>query len=85
MKTVKTNIPEFKDFARWDVSGPTILKLREFKGHPDTKKTWLSIKRKSVSAAFKEFKDLYKPKQFFAMFNNESYCKDDTFPVYYKK
>lgn len=46
---------------------------------PGIKKVWLSRKRKSTTAALKEFKDLYAPKNFYSMFEEF----DDVFEMFY--
>jgi hypothetical protein len=50
-----------------------------FCGQPGIKTIWLSRKRKSTAAAMKEFKGLYCPDNFFAMFEEF----DDVFEVFY--
>ena len=53
--------------------------IKEFCEQPDIKKVWLSRKRISTTAALKEFKALYVPKNFFSQFNDG----DDSFEVFY--
>jgi hypothetical protein len=46
---------------------------------PGIKTVWLSRKRVSTTKAIKEFKALYEPKNFYAMFDE----LDDTFEMFY--
>ena len=58
-------------------------KIKSFREAEDTKTTRISIKRKSVAEAFKEFKDLYNVDRFYARFHNGRQRKDDSFDVFY--
>ncbi len=49
------------------------------------KSTYVSIKRKSAAQALREFKSLYKPSEYFAMFNDSPSYWDDSFQVWYKE
>lgn len=53
--------------------------IKAFCEQPGIKKVWLSRKRKSTTAALKEFKDLYAPKNFYSMFEEF----DDVFEMFY--
>jgi hypothetical protein len=53
--------------------------ITAFCEQPDIKKVWLSCKRKSTTAAMKEFKLLYCPKNYFSQFMDG----DDVFEVFY--
>lgn len=59
-------------------------KLEEFKSSPETKKTWVSQKRKTTSKAIKEFKQLYQPKEFYLVVNNSENYRDDSFEIFYR-
>lgn len=49
----------------------------------DAKTTEVSIKGRSAKAALKEFKDLYKPTQYYAKFHDSPTQRDDVFTVKY--
>ncbi len=76
-----------KDAASyWNNNGSGFTKQLEirkaitaFCEQPGIKKVWLSRKRKSTTAALKEFKDLYAPKNFYSMFEEF----DDVFEMFY--
>jgi len=55
-------------------------KIRDWKSHPDTQTTWVSLKRKSLTRALAEFKDLYRPTEFFADFGKN----DDSVQIFYR-
>jgi hypothetical protein len=57
--------------------------VKEFKAAEDTKTSHISIKRKTVAAAFREFKELNNVDKFYAQFHNGRYVKDDSFAVHY--
>ena len=44
----------------------------------------VSQKRRTSSVALKEFKSLYKPTEFYCEFHDDTQCRDDVFPVWYK-
>jgi hypothetical protein len=53
--------------------------ITAFCEQPCVKKVWLSRKRKSTTSALKEFKDIYRPQNFFSQFMDG----DDSFEVFY--
>lgn len=57
--------------------------IAEFK--ESAKSTHISIKRRTPAAALKEFKDLYNPSEFYAVFHDSPTCRDDAFEVWYKE
>jgi len=83
-RVIKTNIKQFKILA--DKKVPFGRKidverdLKSWKENPETKRTWVSQKRKSVGKALKEVRDLYGAKEYFAAFG----LYDDTFEVFYR-
>ena len=79
-----TNIKEFKGYTKINSStkqGEIFKKIKEFK--KTAKSTYISIKRKSATKAIKEFKDLYDVKEYFGIYNNDSFRKDDSFEIWY--
>ena len=79
-----TNIKEFKGYAQIKHLGrrsEIFKKIEEFK--KTAKSTYISIKRKSATKAIKEFKDLYEVKEYFGMYHNDSFRKDDSFEIWY--
>ena len=58
--------------------------IEQFKSSPETKRIWLSQKRISNSKAFKEFKKLYKPKEYFYTTHDGKNYKDDSFEIFYR-
>ena len=81
LKTIPKNAAIY-----WNVNGSSFNKQMEirkaitaFCEQPGIKKVWLSRKRKSTTAALKEFKGLYSPKNFFSQFMDG----DDSFEVFY--
>lgn len=70
----------------WNVNGSSYNKQMEirkaitaFCEQPGIKKVWLSRKRQSTTAALKEFKADYAPKNYFSQFMDG----DDSFEVFY--
>lgn len=70
----------------WNNNGsvfPKQLEIRKaitaFCEQPGIKIVWLSRKRKSTTSALKEFKDLYRPQNYFSQFMDG----DDSFEVFY--
>ena len=53
--------------------------ITAFCEQPGIKKVWLSRKRKSTTSAMKEFKDLYRPQNYFSQFMDG----DDSFEVFF--
>jgi hypothetical protein len=53
--------------------------ITEFCDQPGIKRIWLSRKRQSLTAAIKEFKELYGPKNYFSQFMDG----DDSFEMFY--
>ena len=81
LKTIPKNAAFY-----WNNNGSGFTKQMEirkaitaFCEQPGIKKVWLSRKRKSTTAAIKEFKDLYSPKNYFSQFMDA----DDSFEVFY--
>ena len=81
LKTIPKNAAIY-----WNVNGSSFNKQMEirkaitaFCEQPGIKKVWLSRKRKSTTAAIKEFKDIYVPKNYFSQFMDG----DDSFEVFY--
>ena len=81
LKTIPKNAAIY-----WNVNGSSFNKQMEIRNaitafceQPGIKKVWLSRKRKSTTAAIKEFKDLYSPKNYFSQFMDA----DDSFEVFY--
>ena len=81
LKTIPNNAAIY-----WNVNGSSFTKQMEIRNaitafceQPGIKKVWLSRKRKSTTAAIKEFKDLYAPKNYFSQFMDG----DDSFEVFY--
>ena len=60
---------------------PTLEEIHAFKA--SAKSVCISQKRRSHHAAWSEFIRNYKPKQYYAAFENGKFCRDDTFQVYY--
>ncbi len=56
--------------------------IREFKESANF--VYVSIKRKTAAAALREFKFLYVPSEYYAVFNDSPECRDDSFGVWYK-
>jgi len=81
----KTNIKEFKGYTSIT---PLAKKIEVHKKIIEWKKgatyATISIKRKSVAKAFKEFVDLYDVKEYFSTFWNDCNRKDDSVKVYFK-
>ena len=70
----------------WNNSGAGFSKQLEirkaitaFYEQPGIKKVWLSRKRKSTTSALKEFKDIYRPQNYFSQFMDG----DDSFEVFF--
>jgi len=60
-------------------------KIEEWKKHPDTKSAWISQKRRSLSSALKEFRELNNVSEFFMRFQNQTAnFKDDVLEVFYR-
>lgn len=59
----------------------SIKKINEFK--KSAKSTHISIKRVPIAKAFKQFKDLYKPVEFFGSTKINDSFKDDSFQIWY--
>jgi len=53
--------------------------IKVFCEQPGIKRVWLSRKRKSTTAALCEFKNIYKPKNYFSQFMDG----DDSFEMFY--
>lgn len=53
--------------------------LKDWRSQPCVKRTTISQKRKSLTAAISEFRDLYNVKEYYASFGKN----DDSFEVYY--
>lgn len=52
---------------------------------PQTKKGHLDCKGRSVTAALKEFKDLYQVKEFFVTYHPQTkFWKDDSIEIFYR-
>ena len=81
LKTIPKNAAIY-----WNVNGSSYNKQMEirkaitaFCEQPGIKKVWLSRKRQSTTAALKEFKADYAPKNYFSQFMDG----DDSFEVFY--
>ena len=59
----------------------SLKKIEAFK--KSAKSTHISIKRTPIAKAFKEFKDLYKPIEFFGATKINDSFKDDSFKIWY--
>ena len=57
------------------------MKIAEFKRN--AKKAYVSQKRKSNAAAWREFKEAYQPDQYFAQYFDGPAVRDDVFEVFY--
>ena len=60
---------------------PTLEEIHAFKA--SAKSVCISQKRRSHHAAWSEFIRNYKPKQYYAAFENGEFCRDDSFQVFY--
>ena len=67
----------------WGQQLPSLHAICDFK--KTAKETWISVKRRSFTKAFKEFIDLYKPTAYYCDYIDptDNY-KDDTCKIYYK-
>ncbi len=57
-------------------------KIEEFKASAKT--VHISQKRRSHASAWKEFKELYNPTEWFAQYEDSSNVRDDSFQIWYK-
>lgn len=57
--------------------------ISDFKSNPATKTIHVSIKRKSVATALKDFKHLYDVDKFYSRFNSGPDRKDDVIEIFY--
>lgn len=83
-RITKTNIKQFKPLEKPNLGFGQKMdiarELKVWKQHPDTRSTWASQKRKSLTAALKEVRDLYDAKQYYAELGKN----DDSFQVFYR-
>ena len=56
-------------------------KIKEFKDR--AKSTHVSQKRRSHAAAWREFKELYSPEEYYAEYEDGDSVRDDSFQVFY--
>ena len=49
------------------------------------KVTWLSIKRQSVTRAWREFIAMFEPTEWYANYQDGEFARDDSIEVYYKR
>jgi len=83
MQTV-TNIKKFKGFTTMPFRDKIEVNKALIEWRKGSKVAWGSIKRQSVAKCFKEFRDIYQPTEFYAVFWNDSQRKDHTFKIFYK-
>ena len=76
-------LPKLEDFHKIIFGRQIELfpKLNEFKER--AKHTWICQKRRSNAAAIREFKDLYRPKEWLAEYHDDPNYRDDGFQVWY--
>jgi len=87
--TVLHNVKGFtraKDMSFDGIHMDEWKKVDEWKKHPDTKSTWISQKRRSLSKALKEFRDLNDVTEFFMKFPNQTeFYRDDVLEIFYRQ
>ena len=80
----KTNVKAFKVLSDNKTSFSQQLEasraLKDWKASPETKSKWLSQKRKSLTTALTEFRDLYGAREYYARFGKN----DDSFEIFYR-
>ncbi|WP_372997482.1 hypothetical protein [Marinobacter sp.] len=83
-RMVKTNVKDFKILTKNRVplghQMDAMRALKTWKEDEKTRKAWISQKRKSFTAALREFRDLYEAKEYYMAFGKH----DDSIEVFYR-
>lgn len=85
IKKFKINgIPKDSDYNRLPFGRKIEYSARIVAFKESAKRTHISIKRVSFSKAFKEFKSLYKPTEYYMAFYNGPQYADHSVEIFYK-